>query len=84
MTGFKQLCCKLIEDIFSSGFIGSGLCFFSKHEFIDVKKYRYSVNGAPYKYKHGDWYAGKSAGLVKIKHNNLTINIYNTHVMAKP
>ncbi|NXJ71026.1 NSMA phosphodiesterase, partial [Rostratula benghalensis] len=49
---------------FRSGVIGSGLCVFSRFPILDTLLYQYSLNGYPYMLQHGDWFCGKSVGLV--------------------
>lgn len=63
-----------------SGVIGSGVCVFSKGQIISVLCHRYSLNGYAHKIQHGDWFGGKVAGLCKIVHKGLKINLYATHV----
>ncbi|KAJ6659470.1 hypothetical protein lerEdw1_018704 [Lerista edwardsae] len=68
---------------FKSGVIGSGLCIFSKHQIRDTFLYQYSVNGYPYMLQHGDWFGGKSVGLVVLKVCGIVINVYVTHLHAE-
>ncbi|XP_053099481.1 sphingomyelin phosphodiesterase 2 isoform X2 [Hemicordylus capensis] len=68
---------------FKSGVIGSGLCIFSKHQILDTFLYQYSVNGYPYMLQHGDWFGGKSVGLVVLKIQGVVFNIYATHLHAE-
>nr|XP_009684186.1 PREDICTED: sphingomyelin phosphodiesterase 2 [Struthio camelus australis] len=63
-----------------SGVIGSGLCIFSRFPILDTFLYQYSLNGYPYMLQHGDWFCGKSVGLVVIKISGIIFNIYVTHV----
>ncbi|NXL91359.1 NSMA phosphodiesterase, partial [Alectura lathami] len=57
-------CCPF-SHYFRSGVIGSGLCVFSKFPILDTLLYQYSLNGYPYMLQHGDWFCGKSVGLVQ-------------------
>lgn len=67
---------------FESGLVGSGCCVFSKHFIEDVFYHKFCLNGYPHKLNHGDWFAGKLVGLVRIKYNDLSINVYTTHLHA--
>lgn len=67
---------------FHSGIVGSGLAVFSKHEFIKLNFYPYRLNGNPLFVLHGDWYAGKGVGHVRIKHANSIIDFFVTHMIA--
>ncbi|NXP78518.1 NSMA phosphodiesterase, partial [Ramphastos sulfuratus] len=60
---------------FRSGVIGSGLCIFSRFPILDTLLYQYSLNGYPYMLQHGDWFCGKSVGLVIIKISGIIFNI---------
>uniref|UniRef100_A0A8D0L9Q6 Sphingomyelin phosphodiesterase 2 n=1 Tax=Sphenodon punctatus TaxID=8508 RepID=A0A8D0L9Q6_SPHPU len=68
---------------FKSGVIGSGLCVFSRYPILDTFLYQYSVNGYPYMIQHGDWFCGKSVGLVVIKIREIIFNVYVTHLHAE-
>ncbi|XP_063153750.1 sphingomyelin phosphodiesterase 2 [Candoia aspera] len=68
---------------FKSGVFGSGLCIFSKHQILDTFLYQYSVNGYPYMFQHGDWFGGKSVGLVVLKIQGIVFNVYVTHLHAE-
>ncbi|NXF32453.1 NSMA phosphodiesterase, partial [Nyctibius bracteatus] len=56
--------CYPFSHYFRSGVIGSGLCVFSRFPILDTLLYQYSLNGYPYMLQHGDWFCGKSVGLV--------------------
>ncbi|NXI34639.1 NSMA phosphodiesterase, partial [Galbula dea] len=56
--------CYPFSHYFRSGVIGSGLCVFSKFPILDTFLYQYSLNGYPYMLQHGDWFCGKSVGLL--------------------
>ncbi|XP_062834495.1 sphingomyelin phosphodiesterase 2 isoform X2 [Anolis carolinensis] len=93
----KKLCtCYPSSYYFKSGVIGSGVCVFSKHQILDTFQHQYSVNGYPYmreskrgrkagmsKFQHGDWFGGKSVGLVVLKIKGIVFNIYVTHLHAE-
>uniref|UniRef100_UPI00358E65F8 sphingomyelin phosphodiesterase 2 isoform X2 n=2 Tax=Myxine glutinosa TaxID=7769 RepID=UPI00358E65F8 len=68
---------------FRSGVIGSGLCVFSKHPIIDTLLYQYSLNGYPFMLHHGDWFGGKSVGLVVLNLSGIIVNAYVTHLHAE-
>ncbi|NXN78977.1 NSMA phosphodiesterase, partial [Bombycilla garrulus] len=66
---YRELKVKLADrypfsHYFRSGVIGSGLCVFSRFPILDTLLYQYSLNGYPYMLQHGDWFCGKSVGLV--------------------
>ncbi|NWU89905.1 NSMA phosphodiesterase, partial [Upupa epops] len=56
--------CYPFSHYFRSGVIGSGLCVFSRFPILDTLLYQYSLNGYPYMLQHGDWFCGKSVGLL--------------------
>ena len=64
----------------SSGMIGSGLCVFSKFPIAETFQRRYSLNGYPHRYQHGDWFGGKAVGLAQILMDEFKLNVYVTHV----
>ncbi|NXN67908.1 NSMA phosphodiesterase, partial [Himantopus himantopus] len=57
--------CYPFSHYFRSGVIGSGLCVFSRFPILDTLLYQYSLNGYPYMLQHGDWFCGKSVGLLR-------------------
>uniref|UniRef100_A0A8C4KEH8 sphingomyelin phosphodiesterase n=1 Tax=Dromaius novaehollandiae TaxID=8790 RepID=A0A8C4KEH8_DRONO len=75
--------CHPFSHYFRSGVIGSGLCVFSRFPILDAFLYRYSLNGYPYMLQHGDWFCGKSVGLVVIKISGIVFNVYVTHLHAE-
>ncbi|NXE92540.1 NSMA phosphodiesterase, partial [Menura novaehollandiae] len=75
--------CYPFSHYFRSGVIGSGLCVFSKFPILDTLLYQYSLNGYPYMLQHGDWFCGKSVGLVIIKISGIIFNVYVTHLHAE-
>ncbi|KAH0618765.1 hypothetical protein JD844_018225 [Phrynosoma platyrhinos] len=80
----KKLCTRYPSShYFKSGVIGSGLCIFSRHQILDTFLYQYSVNGYPYMFQHGDWFGGKSVGLVVLKIQGIVFNVYVTHLHAE-
>ncbi|XP_042320128.1 sphingomyelin phosphodiesterase 2 [Sceloporus undulatus] len=80
----KKLCTRYPSShYFKSGVIGSGLCVFSRHQILDTFLYQYSVNGYPYMFQHGDWFGGKSVGLVVLKIQGIVFNVYVTHLHAE-
>ncbi|XP_043098003.1 sphingomyelin phosphodiesterase 2 [Puntigrus tetrazona] len=64
---------------FKSGFIGSGLAVFSRHQIHDAFLYRYSLNGYPYMAQHGDWFGGKAVGKVLLNIRGLKVHVFVTH-----
>ncbi|XP_030328959.1 sphingomyelin phosphodiesterase 2 isoform X2 [Strigops habroptila] len=75
--------CYPFSHYFRSGVIGSGLCVFSRFTILDTLLYQYSLNGYPYMLQHGDWFCGKSVGLVIIKISGIIFNVYVTHLHAE-
>ncbi|XP_006276956.1 sphingomyelin phosphodiesterase 2 [Alligator mississippiensis] len=75
--------CYPSSHYFRSGVIGSGLCVFSKYPILDTFLYQYSLNGYPYMLQHGDWFCGKSVGLLVLKIQEIVFNIYVTHLHAE-
>ncbi|CAO3697799.1 unnamed protein product [Rhizopus stolonifer] len=68
---------------FHSGAFGSGLAILSRFPIISSTYHRYTLNGKPLKIFHGDYYVGKGAGAVVLKHPQLgNINVFNTHLHA--
>ncbi|XP_013416724.1 putative neutral sphingomyelinase [Lingula anatina] len=68
---------------FHSGFVGSGVCVFSKGEIVEAFNHRYYLNGYAHKIWHGDWFGGKLVGMNKIVYQGLEIALYTTHVHAE-
>ncbi|KAF6206732.1 hypothetical protein GE061_017968 [Apolygus lucorum] len=66
-----------------SGFLGSGLCTFSKWPIVETFYYKFPLNGYVHKIHHGDWFAGKGVALAKLKVNDKIINVFNTHLHAQ-
>ncbi|XP_014809208.1 PREDICTED: sphingomyelin phosphodiesterase 2 [Calidris pugnax] len=75
--------CYPFSHYFRSGVIGSGLCVFSRFPILDTLLYQYSLNGYPYMLQHGDWFGGKSVGLVIVKISGIIFNVYVTHLHAE-
>ncbi|NWX13561.1 NSMA phosphodiesterase, partial [Aegotheles bennettii] len=75
--------CYPFSHYFRSGVIGSGLCVFSRFPILDTLLYQYSLNGYPYMLQHGDWFCGKSVGLIIIKISGIVFNVYVTHLHAE-
>ncbi|XP_056316569.1 sphingomyelin phosphodiesterase 2 [Danio aesculapii] len=68
---------------FKSGFFGSGLAVFSKHQIHDAFLYRYSLNGYPYMAQHGDWFGGKAVGKLLLNISGLKVHVFVTHLHAE-
>ncbi|XP_067951221.1 putative neutral sphingomyelinase [Watersipora subatra] len=82
------LSCKLIDSFphthsFHGSWIGTGLVVFSRYPIVETMFHAYPVNGHAHKIFHGDWYAGKGCALAVLKVNELTINLYITHMHAR-
>ncbi|XP_007484485.1 sphingomyelin phosphodiesterase 2 isoform X2 [Monodelphis domestica] len=85
---FESLRQKLLPNYtwahyFRSGFIGSGLCVFSKHPIQEIFQHTFSLNGYPYKLHHGDWFCGKAVGMVVLEICGILVNVYVTHLHAE-
>ncbi|XP_051853478.1 sphingomyelin phosphodiesterase 2 [Antechinus flavipes] len=85
---FESLRQKLLPNYtwahyFRSGFIGSGLCVFSKHPIQEIFQHTYSLNGYPYKIHHGDWFCGKAVGMLVLEICGILVNVYVTHLHAE-
>lgn len=85
---YKYICKKTASVLpyshyFYSGVFGSGVCILSKSKIRDTAMNKYSLNGYAHKLQHGDWFGGKVAGLCKVKHSGLNINLYITHLHAE-
>ncbi|EIW86951.1 inositol phosphophingolipids phospholipase C [Coniophora puteana RWD-64-598 SS2] len=72
------------NKLFHSGAIGAGLAIFSRWPIIETSTNPYSLRGEPMDAFGGDWFAGKGACSVVIKHPVLgQVQIFNTHLYAK-
>ncbi|XP_067129168.1 putative neutral sphingomyelinase [Centruroides vittatus] len=85
---YKYICKKTASVLpyahyFYSGVFGSGVCILSKSKIRDTAMNKYSLNGYAHKLQHGDWFGGKVAGLCKVKHSGLNINLYISHLHAE-
>ncbi len=65
-----------------SGYLGSGVCVFSRFPVVDTLMHRYSLNGFAHHVHRGDWFGGKVVGMVRIKLNGFLLNFYSSHVSA--
>ena len=64
-----------------SGALGAGLATFSRFPIIAASVYPYSLNGSPIDVGGGDWFVGKAAASIIIKHPVLgQVQVFNTHV----
>ena len=64
-----------------SGALGAGLAIFSKFPIISTSVHPYSLNGAPLDVVAGDWFVGKAAASIIVRHPVLgQLQIFNTHV----
>jgi len=72
------------SQYFRSGFMGSGLLVVSRFQIEEAFFRRFSAKGKFYKVWHGDWWAGKGIGLVRVKlpGNKGYLDFFNTHVHA--
>lgn len=68
---------------FASGLIGSGLLTFSRYPIIKAAFHRFRMGGKPERLQHGDFYAGKGIGLLRVKTPDSEIDVYNIHPHAQ-
>ena len=47
---------------------------------METAYHDFPLNGRAHKLLHGDWYAAKGCSLAILRANDLTINVYSTHV----
>jgi len=68
---------------FPSGVMGSGLHVLTPHRVERASFWRYSRNGAWYQFRHGDFYAGKGAAMVRLGIDGVgSVDCFNTHCIA--
>ncbi|MGC6486589.1 MAG: endonuclease/exonuclease/phosphatase family protein [Planctomycetota bacterium] len=68
---------------FPSGVMGSGLHVLTPHRVERASFWRYSRNGAWYQVRHGDFYAGKGAAMVRLGIDGVgSVDCFNTHCIA--
>ncbi|KAG5436953.1 hypothetical protein PCANB_001363 [Pneumocystis canis] len=66
-----------------SGIFGSGLVILSKFPIQSTSMYRYSLNGKPSAFYHGDWYVGKGVAIATLlMPNGKKLEFFNTHLHA--
>ncbi|EMR09422.1 hypothetical protein PNEG_02365 [Pneumocystis murina B123] len=66
-----------------SGIFGSGLVILSKFPIESTSIYKYSLNGRPSAFYHGDWYVGKGVAMATLlMPNGKKIEFFNTHLHA--
>ncbi|KAH6917592.1 inositol phosphophingolipids phospholipase C [Coprinopsis sp. MPI-PUGE-AT-0042] len=69
---------------FHGGAVGRGMATFSRYPIIASTVQAYSLNGSPLDLKGADWFAGKGAGSVLVKHPLLgELEIFNTHFFSE-
>jgi sphingomyelin phosphodiesterase 2 len=71
------------QRYFDSGLIGSGLLIASRLPIVYSAFERYQMGGKPEDIGHGDFYAGKGIGMIRIRYHDTEIDIYNTHTHAQ-
>ena len=62
------------------GFLGSGVCIFSRYPILETVYHDFPLNGHAHKILHGDWYGAKGCALAILQVKDLTVNLYATHV----
>ncbi|KTW30429.1 inositol phosphosphingolipid phospholipase [Pneumocystis jirovecii RU7] len=66
-----------------SGVFGSGLVILSKFPIQSTSMYKYSLNGKPNAFYHGDWYVGKGVAMATLlMPNGKKVEFFNTHLHA--
>ena len=64
-----------------SGALGAGLAIFTRYPILSVGIQPYALNGTPLDVAGGDWFVGKAAAHVVIRHPILgQVQVFNTHV----
>lgn len=71
------------QHYFDAGWIGSGLLIVSRLPIQRLGFERFRLGGKPEDLKHGDYYAGKGIGVVRVRVNGVDVDIYNTHTHAQ-
>lgn len=71
------------QRYFDSGWIGSGLVIASRLPIVHSAFERYQMGGKPEDIGHGDFYAGKGIGMIRVRYGDAEIDIYNTHTHAQ-
>ncbi|KAH9081509.1 inositol phosphophingolipids phospholipase C [Lactarius deliciosus] len=72
------------SKFFYSGALGAGLAIFSRFPIVAAAIHPYSLNGSPLDVLGGDWFVGKAAASVVIRHPTLgQVQVFNTHLYAK-
>jgi sphingomyelin phosphodiesterase 2 len=72
------------SKFFYSGALGAGLVIFSRFPIVAATIHPYSLNGSPLDVLGGDWFVGKAAASVEIRHPTLgKVQVFNTHLYAK-
>ncbi|GAB1295058.1 Sphingomyelin phosphodiesterase 2 [Apodemus speciosus] len=57
--------------------------YFRRHPIQEITQHVYALNGYPYMFYHGDWFCGKSVGLLVLRLSGLVLNAYVTHLHAE-
>ncbi|KAG5519553.1 hypothetical protein PMAC_001708 [Pneumocystis sp. 'macacae'] len=66
-----------------SGIFGSGLVILSKFPIQSTSMYKYSLNGKPNAFYHGDWYVGKGVAIATLlMPSGKKLEFFNTHLHA--
>ncbi len=68
---------------FPRGVIGSGLAIFSRHPIEHSFYRRFTLNGAPDRFWHGDFYSGKGVGGIRVRVAGVPVDVYTTHLHAE-
>ncbi|KAI5121302.1 hypothetical protein M0805_003771 [Coniferiporia weirii] len=76
--------CLPYAKFFYSGALGAGLALFSRLPILAAAIQPYSLNGHPLDVAGGDWFVGKAAASIVIRHPTLgEVEVFNTHLFAK-
>lgn len=68
---------------FINGFIGSGVCIFSRSPITEVHFHKFTLNGFPHKLQHGDWWGGKGVAVCRSTRHGIPFTIATTHLHAE-
>lgn len=73
---------------FPLGIIGSGLAIFSRHAITHTFYRKFTLNGAPDRFWHGDFYSGKGVGGIRVNietpgGTEVVVDVYTTHLHAE-
>nr|XP_018898926.1 PREDICTED: putative neutral sphingomyelinase [Bemisia tabaci]XP_018898927.1 PREDICTED: putative neutral sphingomyelinase [Bemisia tabaci]XP_018898928.1 PREDICTED: putative neutral sphingomyelinase [Bemisia tabaci]XP_018898929.1 PREDICTED: putative neutral sphingomyelinase [Bemisia tabaci] len=71
------------SQYFYSGFVGSGVCIFSRWPIKEVLFHQWQLNGYFHKVMHADFFGGKGIAFIQCVIKGIKINIYSVHLHAE-